>query len=214
MCPHYTESRFRLSMSATDDSSTAESRPLRADAARNRAKIVEAAKAAFSERGLETQMEDVARRAEVGVGTLYRHFPTKDALVRALIVDKMERMAEVARAALEAEGTDPWGAFEGVLVKGAEQQVADRALAQVFASQPQEVFQSAIRDETDLAARLGELLMRAKRAGQARPDVEPEDIPTVMCGLGAVVQNGRNWQRYLRLMLDGFRNGDCDPLPD
>src|SRR5688572_23642779 len=116
-------------------SPTAEERPKRADAVRNRAKIVEAAKAAFAETGLDTQMEDVARRAGVGVGTLYRHFPTKDELVRALIVDKMERMAEVAGAALEDEAKGPWEAFAWVLRKGAEQQLQDRALTQVVASQ-------------------------------------------------------------------------------
>jgi AcrR family transcriptional regulator len=168
---------------------------------------------AFSERGLETQMEDIARRAEVGVGTLYRHFPTKDALVRALIVDKMERMAGVAQDALDAGG-DPWAAFEGVLRMGAEQQLRDRALTQVVASQPQEAFRSAIEDETDLSALMGQLLDRAKAAGVARADVDPDDIPLVMCGLAAVVQNGRNWERYLRLMLDGFRNTACDPLPE
>jgi AcrR family transcriptional regulator len=199
-------------MSAIDDTSTAERRPMRADAARNRAKIVEAAKAAFSERGLETQMEDIARRAEVGVGTLYRHFPTKDGLVRALIVDKMERMAEIAQEALEDQG-DPWGAFAGVLWKGAEQAFRDRALAQVFSSQPQEAYRSAIEDETELAARMAQLLRRAQDAGLARRDADADDIPIVMCGLGAVVQNGRNWERYLQLMLDGFRNADADPLP-
>ena len=188
-------------------------RPLRADAARNRAKIVDAAKAAFSERGLETQMEDIARLAEVGVGTLYRHFPTKDALVRALIVDKMERMAEAAKEALDGDA-DPWEAFRSVLWRGAEQTHQDRALAQVFASQPQEAFRSALEDETELAERMAELLRRAQDAGSARRDVSAEDIPIVMCGVGAVVQNGRSWQRYMSLMLDGFRNADCDPLPE
>jgi AcrR family transcriptional regulator len=193
--------------------SVTEPRHLRADAARNRSKILEAAKAAFSERGLETQMEDIARRAEVGVGTLYRHFPTKDALVRALIVDKMERMAEVAKAALEDEDADPWEAFAGVLWKGAEQQLRDRALTQVVASQPQEAFRSALEDETQLSVRMAELLDRAKAAGVARQDVDADDIPIVMCGLAAVVQNGRDWERYLSLMLDGFRNSSADPLP-
>ena len=178
---------------------------MRADAARNRAKIVKAAKAAFAERGLETQMEDVAKRAGVGVGTLYRHFPTKDALVRGLIVDKMERMADVAKAALERDTDDAWEAFAGVLRAGAEQQVEDRALTQVVASQPQEAFRSAIEDETPLAARMAELLERAKAAGAVRADAHPDDIPTMMCGMAAVVQNGRDWERYLELMLDGFR---------
>ena len=193
---------------------TGPQRPMRADAVRNRAKIVEAAKAAFAETGLETQMEDVARRACVGVGTLYRHFPTKDALVRALIVDKMERMAEVAGQALEREDADPWEAFASVLWEGARQQQRDRALAQVVASQPPSVFRTAIEEDTQLAARMAELLGRAQRAGLARPDVRPDDIPLVMCGLGAVVQNGRSGERYLQLMLDGFRTAGADTLRD
>ena len=184
---------------------TAEPRAKRADAVRNRARIVEAAKETFAERGLETQMEDVAKRAGVGVGTLYRHFPTKDALVRALIVDKMERMADVAKAALEQEEADPFAAFASVLRKGAQQQQCDLALTQVVASQPQEVFREVLEEETKLAAHMGELLERAQRAGVVRKDVRPDDIPLVMCGCAAVVQNGRDWERYLTFMLDGFR---------
>ena len=178
---------------------------MRADAVRNRAKIVDAAKAAFAEIGLETQMEDIARRASVGVGTLYRHFPTKDALVRALIVDKMERMAAVAKAALDDEDADPWEAFASVIEQGARQQLEDRALTQVVATQPQSAFQEASQEQTELAALMTELMRRAQRAGAVRPDARPEDIPTLMCGLAAVVHNGRDWRRYLQLMLDGFR---------
>ncbi len=187
---------------------------MRADAVRNRAKIVEAAKAAFGETGLETQMEDVARRACVGVGTLYRHFPTKDALVRALIVDKMERMAEAAREALEREDADPWEAFASVMWEGARQQQRDRSLAQVMSSQPASTFRAVVEEETPLGERMAALLERAQRAGSARPDVRPDDIPLVMCGLGAVVQNGRSWERYLQLMLDGFRVPASGALPD
>ncbi|HEV2812899.1 MAG TPA: helix-turn-helix domain-containing protein [Solirubrobacteraceae bacterium] len=177
---------------------------MRADAVRNRAKIVEAAKAAFGERGLETQMEDVAKRACVGVGTLYRHFPTKDALVHALILDKFERMAEVAQAALEGDD-DPWEAFAGVLRAGAEQQAGDRALVQVLAAQPQETMRAVAEQETKLGERMAELLARAQRAGVVREDAEPDDVPLVMCGLAAVMQSRRNWERYLQLALDGFR---------
>ena len=184
---------------------------MRADAVRNRAKIVEAAKAAFSERGLDTQMEDVARRAEVGVGTLYRHFPTKDALVRALIFDKMARLSEEARGALEEED-DPLEAFERVFWRAGEQQVSDRALREVVSSQPQEVFQQAAQ-ETGLQPRMADLVGRAKAAGAIREDVEPEDVPLVMCGLAAVMQSERNWQRYLRLVLDGFRAHGAGRLP-
>ncbi len=185
---------------------------MRADAVRNRAKIVEAARAAFAESGLATQMEDVARRADVGVGTLYRHFPTKDALVRALIVDKFERMAEVARRALEDEA-DPWEAFAGVLREGAERQQRDRSLAQTLAGQPQEAFEAAV-NETRLNEHMAELIARAQRAGVVRTDLRAEDIPLVMCGLGAVMQSQRNWERYLHLVLDGFRACGAETLPE
>ena len=187
---------------------------MRADAVRNRAKIVEAAKEAFSERGLETQMEDVARRACVGVGTLYRHFPTKDALVRALIVDKMERMAEAAKAALADEDADPFESFASVLRQGAEQQERDRALTQVVASQPQSVFREALEEETELSAHMAALVERAQRAGVMRQEVRPDDIPLVMCGCAAVVQNGRDWERYLTFILDGFRSPAPEPPRD
>ncbi len=185
---------------------------MRADALRNRAKIVEAAMAAFAERGVDAQMEDVARRAEVGVGTVYRHFPTKDALVRALIFDKMGRLSDEARASLEEED-DAWRAFERVFWRAGEQQTADRALREVVSSQPPEVFQQAA-EETQLQARMAELVRRAQDAGAIREGVQPEDVPLVMCGLAAVMQSERNWQRYLRFMLDGFRARDRAPLPE
>ncbi|MDQ3742445.1 MAG: TetR/AcrR family transcriptional regulator [Actinomycetota bacterium] len=176
---------------------------MRADAVRNRAKIVQAAKAAFAETGLQTQMEDVARRAEVGVGTVYRHFPTKDALVRALIFDKMARLADIAAEAL-ASDADEWSALESVFWRAGEDHSDDRALREVVSSQPQAVFQQAA-EETQLAPRMAELVSRAQAAGVARPELEAQDVPLVMCGLAAVVQSGRDWRRYLTFMLDGFR---------
>ena len=84
-------------------------RPLRADARRNREKVLTAARDVFSEHGRDAQMDDVARRAGVGVGTVYRHFPTKEALIEALMVAAFEAIAAQAEAALEIE--DPWEAF-------------------------------------------------------------------------------------------------------
>ena len=109
-------------------------RPLRADARRNREKVLVAARAVFSEHGRDAQMDDVARRASVGVGTVYRHFPTKEALIEALMVDSFQAIAAHAEAALEMD--DPWEAFESVLWTGAEIMAADRALSEVFASIP------------------------------------------------------------------------------
>ena len=109
--------------------------PRRADAQRNREKILVAARETFAECGLPAQMEDIAGRAGVGVGTLYRHFPTKDALLSELVRDHFDRFAERGRAAL-ADGGDPWEVLSAHLWACAEQNREDRALAQVLASQP------------------------------------------------------------------------------
>src|SRR3954465_6174363 len=97
------------SISMLCDVSTIEERPLRADARRNRTAIVKAARAVFAKYGRDAQMDDVARRAKVGVGTLYRHFPTKDALLAAIVEDKFERLAAMTREAMAME--DPWEAL-------------------------------------------------------------------------------------------------------
>src|SRR5687767_3365574 len=88
-------------------------KPLRADARRNREKVMAAARGAFAEHGSEAQMDEIARRAEVGVGTVYRHFPTKEALCGALIEDTFARLADEARAALDE--ADAWAALTGLL---------------------------------------------------------------------------------------------------
>src|ERR1041384_5426357 len=93
-------------------------RPLRADARRNREKVLQAARSVFSEHGRDAQMDDVARRAGVGVGTVYRHFPTKEALIEALMVAAFQTIADEAHRALDIE--DPWEAFTSVLWRGAE----------------------------------------------------------------------------------------------
>src|SRR5690242_8135354 len=104
-------------------------RPLRADARRNREAIVKAARAVFAQYGREAQMDDVARRAKVGVGTVYRHFPTKEALLEALAQDRFAQIAGFAQDALEV--ADPWEAFAGFLRRCAEVNASDRALSQV-----------------------------------------------------------------------------------
>src|SRR3954453_18750875 len=100
-------------------------RPLRADARRNRERVLAAARAVFAEHGREAQMDDVARSAGVGVGTVYRHFPTKEALVQALALDLFEGLVRGAREALTLE--DPWEAFTHALWTGGNLLASDRA---------------------------------------------------------------------------------------
>src|ERR1700734_2572639 len=97
----------------------------RADKARNRARILAAASEAFAEQGVETQMDDVAARAGLGVGTLYRHFATKEALMAALLERKFEQVLEVARRVIEREDGEPFEIFADVLREGAEVAAAD-----------------------------------------------------------------------------------------
>jgi AcrR family transcriptional regulator len=190
-------------------------RPLRADARRNREKVLEAARAVFSEQGRDAQMDDVARAAGVGVGTVYRHFPTKEALIEALMVSAFEAIAAAAEAALEVE--DPWNAFTSVLWRGAETMAGDRALSEVFASIPgaTEAVMPTVAGLTDT---MSELIRRAQKAGALREDLIVDDIPMVMCGIGSATKKEHRcpdaWRRHLTIVLEGMRAPSAGgPLP-
>jgi AcrR family transcriptional regulator len=175
-------------------------RPLRADARRNRERVLEAARAGFGAKGREAHLEDVARRAKVGVGTVYRHFPTKDALLEALAREQFEILT---RWALEAEAMpDPWAAFHAMIWRGAELQASDRALMEAVAA-----FKPSVAAQAEeLHASVERLMRRAQAQGAMRADASGEDVRLMMCGLGSVMQmSGEGWRRYLTVMLDGLR---------
>src|SRR3954469_17115802 len=143
-------------------------RPLRADARRNRERVLTAAREVFAEHGREAQMDDVARRAAVGVGTVYRHFPTKEALLEALAVDAFERIMARARECLEI--ADPWEALTETLWSGARILAADRALAEVMADIPGPV-PLGLETQLELTQTMTTLLERAQPAGAVRADL-------------------------------------------
>jgi AcrR family transcriptional regulator len=188
---------------------------LRADARRNRDAVLVAARKEFGKCGLECQIEDIARSAGVGVGTVYRHFKTKDELLAALVTDRFARLAQRAKEAL-AEG-DPWQAFCDVVRFAAGLQVRDRGLSEFLASQPQLAEREA--RESGLAGTMGDLMSAAKAAGGMREDAVVEDVPTLICGLGAVMAGGPesisrlNWERFVEIMLDGLRAPGANTLP-
>jgi AcrR family transcriptional regulator len=189
-----------------------EARPLRADARRNREKVLEAARAVFADQGRDAQMDDVARRAEVGVGTVYRHFPTKEALIEALIVQSFGRILEEAREALDVD--DPWQAFEQVLWRGAQIMAGDRALSEVFAAQP--AFEpTEIPEMQALHETVQVLIDRAQAAGVLRDDLILDDIPMLMCGIGSATKKEHTctapWRRHLQIVLDGLRAPAAGP---
>jgi AcrR family transcriptional regulator len=193
-----------------------EARPLRADARRNRERVLEAARAVFSDQGRDAQMDDVARRAEVGVGTVYRHFPTKEALIAALIADAFERILGAASDALAVD--DPWEGFEQVLWRGAEIMAGDRALSEVFAAQPGPGPEDMAVVQA-LQQTVGELIRRAQAAGVLREDLIVDDIPMLMCGIGSATKKQHAcpgaWRRHLQIVLDGLRTrAATGALPD
>ena len=190
---------------ATDQAAQAGERPLRADARRNRDRILSAAADAFATRGADTQMDDVARAAGVGVGTVYRHFPTKEALMGALVRRKFDTLQEAADAALDVD--DPWEAFAGTLRRGAEVMGADAALRDALGRTPQ-AWELAAEERKRLDATMARVIRRAQDAGALREDFTVDDIPMLMCGVSAAMSSpaGWDWHRHLAFVLDGLRS--------
>jgi AcrR family transcriptional regulator len=177
-------------------------RPLRADTRRNRERILKAARAVFGDHGIEAQIDDVAKRAKVGVGTVYRHFPTKEALLGALVRERFEEIAGYAREALER--ADAWDGFCELIWRAAERNAADLAFCEAVASTDC----SAIVDEVGLLRSTELLIERAKAQGRMRRDATEQDVPMIMAGASAVMQlspTPHAWRRYFTLMLDGLR---------
>ena len=187
---------------------------LRRDAELNRERILTAARRLFSETGLAVSHNDVARAAEVGVGTVYRRFPRKEDLLLALFEDQVERVVQLAEAA--AAGDDPWHGLYVFLEATLEMQAGDRGL-QEYLLGPQAA-SLAGRANQRITPVVGELLVRAKERGQVRPDVEVPDVALVPIMVGAVMDRSRgvapdSWRRVLALVMEGFRPSAGAPLP-
>src|SRR3954447_25367263 len=178
-------------------------RPLRADARRNRERSVVAARGACAAHGANVQMDDVAREAGVGVGTVYRHFPTKDALIEALVAEKFRVTTDNIRAALEIE--DPWEAFCTALRSNAEVMAADAGLRDALIRLGP-LARHTDAGQADLHAVAGLIVEHAQAAGALRDDVTVDDIGALMAGLCTTMAHPElNWRRHLELLLDGLR---------
>jgi AcrR family transcriptional regulator len=175
-------------------------RPLRADAARNRARVLEAALEAFAAVGLSVPIDEIARRAGVGAGTVYRHFPAKEDLVEAVIADQMQRIIDAGRALLEAE--KPGEALFTFLRAAVEWSATNRGLVDALADSGNEV-KDAEEQFKDL---LGALLRAAQDAGTARKDVGVADVKALMVGLQAMHSYSDDAAERLRdVVLNGLR---------
>jgi AcrR family transcriptional regulator len=181
-------------------------RPLRADARRNRERILESARAVFAESGADAQIDDVARHAGVGVGTVYRHFPTKQALLAELVRQTFRLFTEWARAALEAGG-EPFALIEGLLRRIAETAAGDAGVQYALASSAGQAQTEAPAEQDELIAVIAELTGRARRAGTIRPGIEATDIAMLICGVVSAMspRPGFDWRRHLDLVIDTLR---------
>lgn len=190
-------------------------RALRADARRNRELVLAAAEQVFAESGLKGQVEEVARRAGVGVGTVCRNFPTKQALVEAVLTSMYESL--LLRALEALENPDPGEAFERFFVALPEFQARHRALGEQMANEL-ELPTSAQPLREQLTRALTELVTRAQASGAIRPDIGPADVSMLFAGIAHATALAGELQpvlreRYVRIILDGLRPRDASALP-
>jgi AcrR family transcriptional regulator len=197
--------RHRVSHIATIEE---RSPALRADAARNRKRIIEAATAVFAERGLEASTAEIAHRAGVGEATLFRRFPTKDDLVIAIVRTQLEEVIALAEHCLELE--DPWRAIERFLSAMVERQISDRGASD--AAKDHCMLSPALDEpRRRIMELLNALVRRGQEAGVVREDLSGQDLGFLMAAasaVGGVPFPGLRddlWKRYLGVILDGMR---------
>jgi AcrR family transcriptional regulator len=193
--------------------STTAERPLRKDAERNRRRILDAAREVFAERGIDAGLDQIARHAGLGVGTVYRRFPDKGVLIDALFEERIGAIAELAEEA--AAHRDPWAGLVFFFERSLAEQAADRGLKQILISGARGCAQVSAGRER-IAPPLHALVERAHAAGVLREDVTAQDIPMVSLMLGSLMDASREvapelWRRYLELLLDGLRAGGPGP---
>ena len=191
-------------------------RGLRVDAERNREKVVEAARAVFAEQGLDASTNEIARRAGVGVATLFRRFPTRDELVAAAFAEKMNAHTEAIDQALA--DPEPWHGFCTYIRQICQMQADDRAFADVLTMTfpTAKAFEEA-RNRS--AHALTELLDRAKATGQLRADFAHQDVPLILMANAGVVTATRDaapdaWRRLVGYLLQACAAQSAQPLPE
>jgi AcrR family transcriptional regulator len=190
---------------------------MRADARRNRERVLTCAREAFAEHGIDLQMEELARLACVGVGTVYRHFPSKEALLDALLADHFAMLATAANEALERD--DPWEALCDVIRLGAERQAVDSSFCDaMWARKAVTTSPSFAALRVDLEDATAELIQRAQAAGDMRPDFTVDDLPMFFASLTGAVRSAHDhpeldWRRQLQFLLDGLKAPSSTSAP-
>jgi AcrR family transcriptional regulator len=201
-------------MATVDTTSGCEAKTLRADARRNRERVLAAASDAFAAEGFDVGVAEIARRAGVGTGTLFRHFPTKLELEVAVILARKQEMMASVRAALAEP--DPWAGFARMMTDGVEMTACDRCIGQV--ASPELLADERMQQlRTELLAGTEQVLARGREAGVVRADLAAQDIFVLTSAIGMTMQRYSHaqpdlWRRYLGVVLDGLRAGGS-PAP-
>ena len=189
-------------------------RPLRRDAQRNRERIIAAARAVFAEQGVEAPVEAIAKRAGVGMGTLYRRFPTKEDLIDAVLEDALAEFTSAGEEALAHE--DAWDGFRLFLERIFALHAENRSLKDVLAARAHgRARVGAMRAK--MRPLVEQLVERAQAQGALRSDFAPSDVSLVLWSGGHIVDATAAiapgaWRRYLGLLLDGLRADGATPL--
>jgi len=200
----------------SDGSDTAiAARPLRKDAERNRLRILASAKVLFAERGVDVGLDDIARHAGVGVGTVYRRFPDRETLIDELLEEKTAAIEALAEEALEVE--DPWEGLVQFLERSQAMHAADRGLKQALLV-PTRGKERLAAARSRIEPLVGALIDRAHESGALRADFKPEDFPLLVKMIAAVSDATHDvspniWRRYLRLIIDGLAASREGPSP-
>ena len=192
-------------------------RPLRRDAERNRLRILQAARELFAERGLAVTLDDVAHRAGLGVGTVYRRFSCRDQLIDALFEQQMVEIVGLADEALAIQ--DPWLGLTTFLERLVALQATDRGLKEALLGTTEGRERVAhVREQ--MRPRVTELVRRAQEAGELRDDLSASDLALMQLMVGTIADvtppaQPELWRRFLTLLLDGMRaDRMCTPLPE
>ena len=194
---------------------TTSERPLRRDAERNRQRILDTAGALFAERGLGVSLDEIARHAGVGVGTVYRRFPDKEQLIDALFEDRLVEILETANAGLEL--ADPWEGLAHFIERSLELQVADRALKELLLS-TSTAHARIEQGRSQIEPIVEAILDRARQAGVVREDLAVSDLLLLQHAIGEAAAYTHDiapeaWRRIMCIALDGLRPDRRRPSP-
>ena len=188
---------------------------LRSDARRNRVRLVASARELFAAQGVNVPVEDITHHAGLGMGTLYRHFPTKEELLDAVLEDSFAELVQAAEDSAAAD--DAWAGFTAFLERALAAHAANRGLKDVLAARGHGT-QRAEAMRARIRPLLRRMIQRAQEQGTLRPDFKPEDLPLVFWTADRVIDRTAAvapdyWRRYLGLLLDGLRADAATPLP-